>query len=163
MIIIIKGMLKFIASGAIAGILSAFIAKFDFYILPGIIFGLAIGSNYIKRISAQRIALFTIFSAIAYFAAVITTMKMTPSWLYSNTNNEISSVIYGAFVGTLLLIISFSLVIQRVKIYYFLPLLILGTLSGLSLFAGRDLLFIVWQTGMAAGLSLVYSSNKPVL
>jgi len=175
---------RFIASGFISGIISAFFLTDPFNLfsfkmspielfslpgillswLPGIIFGLAISLNYIKRISIFRIVLFTIFSTIAYFAAVMTTFAgLGPS--------------IGGFIGTLLFLVNFNLVIQKIKKSFFIPLLIWGTISWqlsqflmlLSLLFNNSLdqnsvspslLFILWQTGMAIGLGFIYSTKK---
>ncbi len=184
-----------IVLGAISGFASYYLPKvlgvgeewaaYVFFSLPGFIFGVCLYIFLSRRIWEKSVKIlkligFALICGLAYYLAVITTIKTSDE--YTNYTN----FFIGGMVGGLVTLIAYNFLIIRVKGSQFLYAVVLsGILSvgwplsevidkiiygnnfgfdiaykGFNEELAYICLFLVWQTGMFWALSYIFEKNN---
>jgi hypothetical protein len=146
---------------------------FDAYLsyLPGLIFGLLLGYYIyiVQKPAAWKVLVFTFLSTISYFIAFISgSLAVFPYIIFHllpNPDNYWIVITIEGGLGTAALIFSYNLLFIRLRRFKTIVLIALGAFLSLSslhkLDSNHVLLFIVWQTGMAAVLAWAIPISLP--
>ena len=152
--------------GLISGVISSFLIGFGVvgFLVPGVLFGIAISFYFWSSVKASRIVNFILLSGFAYFAAFYVVANSSNP-LHGAGSDSSLVFIFAGLIGALILVLGMDVFLLRLTRKQFIILVFLGGLFVIpgifTPFYGQlHGLYIVWQTGMAFALGICVRQNK---
>jgi hypothetical protein len=150
--------------GVVSGILSGYTQDF-FPFTPGIVFGIIFGVYFFHKYSLKllKTLAWVVASSVSYYMAFYLGLFLATA---SGAGSQVEVTLpyfCAGLLGGLLVSLSFSFLIKRIRFFHILLITGWGGVLALSDTNTEDLintpLFIVWQTGMVCALYLATRIN----
>jgi hypothetical protein len=148
----------------LSGIVSGLLFDFDYAVIPGVLFALAIsiGSRVrFEKVGVLRVLAFIAASVGANYAAVSSAIFAADAGL-SGVAKDVAMGAAGGLVGSLLLSLALVLIFRMPRMRTFSLVTAAGTLAGAAfmLMPHGILAYAIWQTAVGAAIGWVWSKPR---